>query len=91
MNARGPQEQRPQQGVQCSYSPLYQAAYMLGGLQIRALQEQLVGSGEMTEREFHDTILKGGRMPIEMVRARLPGEAPPRGFRAEWRFYGDPM
>ena len=51
---------------------------MLGGLQIRALQEQLVGSGEMTEREFHDTILKGGRMPIEMVRARLPGEAPPR-------------
>lgn len=74
-----------------SYSPLYQAAYMLGGLQIRALQEQLVGGGEMTEREFHDTILKGGRMPIEMVRARLLGEAPPRGFRAEWRFYGDPM
>ena len=74
-----------------SYSPLYQAAYMLGGLQIRALQEQLVGGGEMTEREFHDTILKGGRMPIEMVRARLLGEAPPRDFRAEWRFYGDPM
>ena len=74
-----------------SYSPLYQAAYMLGGLQIRALQEQLVGGGEMTEREFHDTILQGGRMPIEMVRARLLGEAPPRDFRAAWRFYGDPM
>ena len=74
-----------------SYSPLYQAAYMLGGLQIRALQEQLVGGGEMTEREFHDTILKGGRMPIEMVRARLLGEAPARDFRAAWRFYGDPM
>ena len=74
-----------------SYSPLYQAAYMLGGLQIRALQEQLVGGGQMTEREFHDTILQGGRMPIEMVRARLLGEAPPRDFRAGWRFYGDPM
>ena len=74
-----------------SYSPLYQAAYMLGGLQIRALQEQLVGGGEMTEREFHDAILKGGRMPIEMVRTRLLGEAPPRDFRAGWRFYGDPM
>ena len=74
-----------------SYSPLYQAAYMLGGLQIRALQEQLVGGGQMTEREFHDTILKGGRMPIEMVRARLLGEAPGRDFTAAWRFYGDPM
>ena len=74
-----------------NYSPLYQAAYMLGGLQIRTLQEQLVGGGEMTEREFHDTILQGGRMPIEMVRARLLGEAPSRDFRAAWRFYGDPM
>ncbi len=71
-----------------SYSPLYQAAYMLGGLQFRALQEQLVG-GEMTEREFHDTILRGGRMPVEMVRARLLGEPPGRDFRAGWRFYGD--
>ncbi len=71
-----------------NYSPLYQAAYMLGGLQIRTLQEQLVGGGQMTEREFHDTILRGGRMPIEMVRARLLGEAPPRDFRAAWRFYG---
>ena len=73
-----------------SYSPLYQAAYMLGGLQIRALHEQLVVGGEMTERDFHDTILKGGRMPIEMVRARLLGEVPARDFRAAWRFYGDP-
>ena len=74
-----------------SYSPLYQAAYMLGGLQIRALHEQLVVGGEMSEREFHDTILKGGRMPIEMVRARLLGEVPARDFRAAWRFYGDPL
>ena len=74
-----------------SYSPLYQAAYMLGGLQIRSLHEELVGGGRMTDREFHDTILQGGSMPIEMVRARLLGEAPGRDFRASWRFYGDPM
>jgi uncharacterized protein (DUF885 family) len=69
-----------------SYPPLYQAAYMLGGLQIRALREELVGSGRMTDREFHDTILQGGQMPIEMVRARLLGEPPPRDFVTSWRF-----
>ncbi|NIM52849.1 MAG: DUF885 family protein [Gemmatimonadales bacterium] len=69
-----------------SYAPLYQAAYMLGGMQIRALREELVGSGRMTNREFHDAILQGGRMPIEMVRARLRGEAPARDFRSSWRF-----
>ena len=74
-----------------SYSPLYQAAYMLGGLQVRSLREELVGGGRMTDREFHDTILQGGSMPIEMVRARLLGEAPGRDVRASWRFYGDPM
>ena len=74
-----------------TYSPLYQAAYMLGGLQIRSLHEQLVVGGLMSEREFHDAILKGGTMPIEMVRARLLGEAPGRGYEARWRFYGDPM
>ena len=74
-----------------TYPPLYQAAYMLGGLQIQALHEQLVAGGRMSEREFHDAILRGGTMPIEMVRARLLGEAPGRDFRSSWRFYGDPM
>ncbi len=74
-----------------TYSPLYQAAYMLGGLQIRALHEQFVQGGVMAEREFHDAILRGGRMPIEMVRARLMREAPERDFRSRWRFYGDPL
>jgi len=74
-----------------SYSPLYQVAYMIGGLQIRALHEELVGAGAMTDREFHDAILQGGRMPIEMVRARLLAEPPTRDFEASWRFYGDPL
>ncbi len=74
-----------------SYSPLYQVAYMIGGLQFRALHEQLVQPGEMTNRAFHDAILRGGRMPVEMVRARLLGEAPAKDFESAWRFQGDPL
>jgi uncharacterized protein (DUF885 family) len=55
-------------------------------MQIRSLHEEFVGSGRMTDREFHDAILMGGRMPIEMVRARLVGQAPARDFEASWRF-----
>lgn len=69
------------------YGPLYQAAYMLGGLQFRALHAELVGAGRMNEREFHDRILKGGPMPVALVRMRLRGEQPPRTLRPEWRFY----
>jgi uncharacterized protein (DUF885 family) len=72
------------------YAPLYQAAYMLGGLQFRALKSELVGSGAMTDREFHDTILQGGGMPVELVRVRLSGAPLTRDYTARWRFAGDP-
>jgi uncharacterized protein (DUF885 family) len=70
-----------------SYPPLYQAGYMLGGLQFRALHRELVESGRMTERAFHDAILQGGPMPVEMVRARLIDSPPAADHRASWRFY----
>ena len=73
-----------------TYSPLYQAAYMLGGLQFRALHEEMVGNGPMTNQAFHDRILKGGRMPVEMVRARLRGERIPKEYDPGWRFYDGP-
>lgn len=69
-----------------SYSPLYQVAYMMGGLQIRALYRELVDSGRMTPREFHDRILRNGPIPIEMVRALLTDTPPAREFRPSWRF-----
>jgi hypothetical protein len=72
-----------------TYPPLYQAAYMLGGLQFRALHRELVSSGRMTNREFHDRILQGGNMPVEMVRARLLGETPDGVHIPAWRFAGD--
>ncbi len=69
-----------------SYSPLYQAAYMVGGLQFRALHRELVASGRMSNRAFHDAILQGGRMPVELVRARLLDTMLPRDYRPSWRF-----
>jgi uncharacterized protein (DUF885 family) len=70
------------------YGPLYQAAYMLGGLQIRQLRKELVDSGKISEREFHDAILKENRIPITMVRASLTKQALSPDKPPEWRFYG---
>jgi uncharacterized protein (DUF885 family) len=69
------------------YSPIYQAAYMLGGLQFWALRQELVESGKMTDRGFHDAILKGGPMPVSVIRSRLTGQSPNPDLPAEWRFY----
>lgn len=69
------------------YGPLYQIAYMVGGLQFSALHEEFVASGRMSERDFHDTILKGGPMPVAAVRARLLGELAPGQLPRDWRFY----
>ena len=69
-----------------SYPPLYQAAYMLGALQFRALQQEVVGSGRMSMREYHDAILQGGSMPVEMVRARLLELPLSRDHQPQWRF-----
>lgn len=68
------------------YSPLYQAAYMLGGLQLRALHKELVDTKRMTDREFHDAVLQGGAMPITMVRARLENLPLTRAGAQPWRF-----
>lgn len=71
-------------------APFYQTAYMVGGLQFYALRRELVDSGRMTEREFHDAVLQGGPMPVEMVRARLTGQTLTRDYRPSWRFYQGP-
>ena len=68
------------------YGPLYQAAYMIGGLQLRALHAELVDTKKMSEREFHDAVLQGGPMPIAMVRARLLKLTLNREGPPAWRF-----
>ena len=72
-----------------NYGPLYQAGYMLGALQIRQMQKEIVGSGKMSDREFHDEFLRQNAMPIAMVRAVLSGEKLTKEGLPEWRFYGE--
>jgi uncharacterized protein (DUF885 family) len=71
-----------------SYTPLYQAAYLLGGLQLYALHRELVDSGKMTNRAFHDAVLKENSIPVEMVRAGLTKQKLTRDFKPAWKFYG---
>lgn len=69
------------------YGPLYQIAYMMGGLQFYNLHRDLVVSKKMTDKQFHDRILKEGAIPVEMVRAILTKQKLSRNFKPDWRFY----
>lgn len=71
------------------YSPLYQVGYMMGAIQLRTLYADAVKSGKMKEKDFHDSILKGGVMPIEMVRAHVLGLKLPRDYASSWKFVGE--
>jgi hypothetical protein len=71
------------------YSPLYQVGYMMGAIQLRTLYADLVTTGKMKEKSFHDGILQGGIMPIEMVRAHLLGLKLPRDYVSSWKFAGE--
>ena len=72
--------------IKGDYSPLYQCGYMLGGLQLIALHKELVTSGKMTEKQFHDTILHLGPIPIELVRASLLKQPLTLDFKTSWKF-----
>ena len=71
------------------YSPLYQCAYMLGALQLQSLHRTLVGSGEMTNRAFHDAVLRQNSIPVEMIRAGLLGIELTPDYEPNWQFAGD--
>lgn len=68
------------------YGPLYQAAYMIGGLQLRALHRELTSSGGWSHRAFHDAILGQNAIPIELIRAALTNSPLTRDWRSSWRF-----
>jgi uncharacterized membrane protein YgcG len=71
------------------YGPLYQMAYLVGGLQIRSIRAEIVDAGVMTEKAFHDEIMRQGSMPIGMLRlALLPGPLT-RDMDVNWKFYGE--
>jgi uncharacterized protein (DUF885 family) len=69
------------------YSPLYQIAYMIGGLQFRALKDEIVGSKQMTYRQYHDGILQENALPVELLRAIMINQPLKRDFKTNWKFY----
>jgi uncharacterized protein (DUF885 family) len=69
-----------------SYDQLYQCAYMLGALQFRALHHELVDSGKMTDRQYHDAILHENMMPVEILHAILTDQRLTPDFKSSWRF-----
>ncbi len=74
-----------------SYGPLYQMAYLIGGLQQYSLHHDLVDSGKMTNRQFNDALLHENRIPIEMIRAVLTNQKLTRDYKTNWRFYGSDL
>lgn len=70
------------------YSPLYQVAYLTGGLQLFALKKELVDSGKMSFKVFHDAVIKENLIPVEMIRAILTNQPLTRDFTTSWHFYG---
>ena len=69
------------------YPPLYQAAYMLGGLQLAALRKELVVGGTLSEKAFHDAVLRENAIPIELLRAALTSQPLARDQRSAWRAF----
>src|SRR5215217_6372356 len=70
-----------------SYGPLYQIAYLIGGLQQYAMHKDLVDSGKMTNRAYNDALLKENRIPIELLRAAITNQKLTRDFVTNWKFY----
>jgi hypothetical protein len=72
------------------YGPLYQAAYLLGGLQLRGLRQELVDAKVLTDVQFHDEIMRQGSMPIALLRLALDRRIRlTRDMNLDWKFYGD--
>lgn len=72
--------------ISASFPPLYQAGYMLGGLQLRALHDEMVRPGKLTEQQFNDAVLAENTMPVELLRAALLKQSLTRDAKSSWKF-----
>ncbi len=68
------------------YTPLYPCGYMIGGLQLRALRKEVVDTGKMTDRQFHDALMTYGAIPIELIRADMLNLPLTPETKSSWRF-----
>jgi uncharacterized protein (DUF885 family) len=67
--------------------PLAQISYLIGGLQFRALSREILDSGKMTPKDFHDAALLENSIPVELLRAKLTGQKLRPEFTSKWKFY----
>jgi hypothetical protein len=72
---------------EAEYHPLYQAAYLVGGKQVHALYHEIVGGGLMTDRQFHDAVLRENCMPIATLRALLTDTPLEKDTEFHWQFW----
>lgn len=72
-----------------TYGPLYQAAYLLGGLQIRGMRNEIVDVGQRTEKDFHDEIMRQGSMPVAFLRLAVSKQELTKDTVVDWKFYGE--
>lgn len=77
------------ESAQYQNQPLYQAAYLLGGLQLRGLRKELVDGKLMTNKQFHDEIMRQGNMPMALIRLGLTKQKLTRDMDINWKFYGE--
>ncbi len=71
------------------FPPLYQASYMLGGMQLLALHDEALRSGKWNETSFNDAVLREGSIPVELLRAALLDQPLTRDTAPTWKFAGD--
>jgi uncharacterized protein (DUF885 family) len=69
-------------------APLYQVAYMTGGLQFFALRNEMLAKG-WTEKQFHDRVLKENMVPVELLRIVLEELPVTEDYKTNWKFSTD--
>ncbi len=68
-----------------TYPPLYQAAYLLGGIQFRAVSQELLDEG-WSLKDIHDSMLQQNQMPPAMMRLALNGQDPDKDENPRFLF-----
>jgi uncharacterized protein (DUF885 family) len=64
---------------------------LLGAFQLREFRREMVDAPEgprWGEKLFHDAVMRGGNMPIELMRTLFKGEELGIRKKAMWRFGG---
>lgn len=81
-------EAEVRRSIQGGYGPLYQAAYLLGGMQLYALHNELVDGAGWSEPDFHEAVLRQNSIAPDLIRALFSGKALTPDQPIAWRFPG---